>query len=198
MRTKIFATLVALTLLTPVAAVAQDMPSYAQPQGPQDEQIHGRVEAFDGAYSLTVQDERGFVDNVQLHNGTIINPIGITLAPGMVVSILGYNAGPFFAANEIDTPYTYYGGVPYFEGHPWFYYGPAISLGFFFGSPGWWHGGYFYGGYHYFGGARVYYNAPVRGAYQYGSWNGRQYVAPASHGGYVPHGNAPSSSGHPH
>jgi hypothetical protein len=199
MRTKLFAALAALALLMPVAAAAQDMPSYAQPvQGPQDEQIHGRIATFDGAYSLTVRDERGFIDNVQLHNGTIINPTGLTLAPGMTVSILGYNAGNFFAANEVDTPYTYVGGVPYYAGHPWFYYGPAISLGFFFGNPGWWHGGYFYGGYHYFGGARVYYNAPVRGVYpRYGTWSGRQYVAPASRGGYVPHGSA-SAPGRPH
>jgi hypothetical protein len=70
----------------------------------------------------------------------VINPTGLTLAPGMVVSIDGYNAGGYFAANEVDTPYTYYEGVPYYYGHPWFYYGPSVSLGFFFGGGGW-HGG---------------------------------------------------------
>jgi hypothetical protein len=191
------AAVAALTFVLPVVASAQDqppdqqpsysMPSYAQ-QGQQDEQIRGRISSFDGAYSLTVNDERGFVDNVQLHNGTIINPTGITLQPGMVVSILGYNAGSYFAANEVDTPYTFYAGVPYYYGHPWFYWGPAISLGFFFGNYGWWHGGYFRGGYHYYGGGRVYVNAPVRGVYRNGTYQGRSYVVPASRGGYVPHG----------
>jgi hypothetical protein len=162
-------------------------------QGPQDEQIHGRIATFDGGYSLTVNDERGFVDNVQLHDGTIINPTGLTLAPGMVVSILGYNAGPYFVANEVDTPYTYYGGVPYYGGHPWWFYGPTISLGFFFGNGGWWHGGYFRGGYRYYGGARIYSRTPVRGVYRGGAWHGREYVAPASRGGYRPH--AASSHG---
>jgi hypothetical protein len=193
----------ALTMLLPVvaaAADAQDQPSYAAPsyaqQGPQDEQIRGRIASFDGAYTLTINDERGFVDNVQLHNGTIINPTGITLQPGMVVSILGYNAGSYFAANEVDTPYTLAAaGVPYYYGHPWFYWGPAVSLNFFFGNYGWWHGGYFRGGYRYFGGGRVYYNAPVRGVYRYGTFQGRSYVAPPSRGGYVPH-SAPARPPH--
>ncbi len=190
MRNKLLAALTALTLLAPIAAAAQDMPSYAQPAAPQvqDEQIQGRISSFDGAYSLTVQDDRGFVDNVQLHDGTIINPTGITLQPGMVVSILGYNAGNYFAANEVDTPYTFNGGVPYYAGHPWYFWGPTISLGFFFGNPGWWHGGYFRGGYVYVGGgARVYAGAPVRSVYRNGTFRGRAYVAPASRGGYYPH-----------
>jgi hypothetical protein len=138
------------------AATAQPVPSYARPLPAPDQQVRGRVTGFDGAYSLTVRDERGYIDNVQLHQGTIINPTGLTLAPGMVVSVLGYNAGGYFAANEIDTPYTFYGGVPYYYGHPWYYYGPSISLGFFFGSGGWWHGGYYRGPYSWRGGVRVY------------------------------------------
>jgi hypothetical protein len=198
MRNKILAAMTALALLAPVAAAAQDMPSYAQP-APQDQQIHGRIASFDGAYSLTVKDDRGYIDNVQLHNGTIINPTGLTLQPGMVVSILGYNAGGYFAANEVDTPYNYYGGVPYYLGHPWYYWGPTISLGFFFGNYGWWHGAYFRGPYRYYGGARVYYGAPVGGVYRYGAYNGRAYVVPASRGGYVPHAvsHPPHGTGHP-
>ncbi len=110
-----------------------------------------------------MRDEQGYVDNVQLHQGTIINPTGLTLAPGMVVSILGYNAGPFFAANEIDTPYTFYAGAPYYQGHPWSYYGPTVSLGFFFGNPGscWWHGNVLVGTPRFVGGARFYNNVRV-------------------------------------
>jgi hypothetical protein len=154
---QILAATAALTLAAPLAAAAQEAPSYAQVASA-DEQIRGRIETFDGAYSLTVRDERGFVDDVQLHQGTIINPTGLTLAPGMVVSIIGYDDGPVLAANEIDTPYVVDAGIPYYGGHPWDYYGPEITLGFFFGNTGWWHPNYFAGNFHYDGGARVYTN----------------------------------------
>ncbi len=129
----------ALILAAPLAANAQDVPSYAASDT--DQQIHGRIANFDGGYNLQVRDANGYVDNVQLHDGTIINPTGLTLAPGMVVSIDGFNSGSFFDANEIDTPYSIDDGVPFYAGHAWDYYGPAISLDFFFGSGGWWHGG---------------------------------------------------------
>jgi hypothetical protein len=150
--------LAALLLATPLAASSQELPSYAQsPQAaPGDEQIRGRITSFDGAYFLTVNDERGFVDNVDLHQGTIINPTGLTLAPGMVVSILGYNSGNDFTANEIDTPYSYDAGVPYYAGHAWDYYGPSVGLAFYFGNVGWWHGNDFRGDYRFNGGARYY------------------------------------------
>jgi hypothetical protein len=175
-------------LAAPLAALAQDdAPPYAgQPSyATQDDQIHGRIVSFDGAYALQVRDDRGFIDNVQLHQGTIINPTGLTLASGMVVAIHGYNAGGYFAANEVDTPYTLYGAVPYYEGHPWYYWGPSISLGFFFGSGGWWRGGYYgrpyyarpfaYGraypyGHPYAGATRPYgYRAPATGRATYGA-----------------------------
>jgi hypothetical protein len=179
--------LAALMFATPIAAFSQDLPSYAQaPQdAPGDQQLRGRITNFDGGYSLTVRDERGFIDNVSLHPGTIINPTGLTLAPGMVVSILGYNAGGDFAANEIDTPYSYDSGVPYYSGHPWNYYGSGISLGFFFGNVGWWHGNDFRGGFTYYGGARYYSQVRFSNFYNGGgSFRGRAYIAPASHGGY--------------
>ncbi len=189
----IAAVIAALFLAAPLAANAQMAPTYAAgPADDGDANIHGRILNFDGAYSLQVRDEQGYVDNVQLHQGTIINPTGLTLAPGMVVSIMGYNAGDYFAANEVDTPYTYYSGVPYYAGHPWNYYGPSISLGFFFGNSGWWHGGAFHGGYHYVGGggARVYNSVHVNNVYRGGAYQGRNYVARPEHGGYVPHGAA--------
>jgi len=131
----VLAALAAAMLVTPGIAQAQGVPSYARGGG--DESIHGRIRSFDGGYNLTVRDDRGFVDNVTLHQGTIINPTGLTLQPGMVVSISGYNSGSSFAANEIDTPYTYAYGVPYFAGRPWNYYGPSVDLGFYFGNRGW-------------------------------------------------------------
>lgn len=167
MRVLILAMTLVCTSLNAVSA--QEVPSYAQPSG--DEQIRGRIASFDGGYNLVVHDQRGFEDHIRLHEGTIINPTGLELASGMVVSIMGYNAGPYFDANEIDTPYTFYGAVPYYDGRPWTYYGPMYSLGFFFGNPVWW-------------------NRPFFGPYHYGDYGrgrrfyGRGFVGPRVHGGY--------------
>jgi hypothetical protein len=161
------------------------LPSYATSPTSGDGQIRGRILSFDGGYVATVTDEKGYVDNVRLHQGTIINPTGLTLAPGMTVSVLGYDDGSYFSANEIDTPYTYYTGIPYYDGHPWDYYGPTIGLGFYFGNVGWWHGNRFRGGYHYDNGARIYSNVRVNAFYRGGTFSGRNYVANPASGGYV-------------
>jgi hypothetical protein len=79
-------------------------PSYATPSG--EEQIRGSITAVTGKYTLQVRDDRGFIDNVTLHQGTIINPTGLTLATGMPVTISGKNAGTTFTANQIDAPYA--------------------------------------------------------------------------------------------
>jgi hypothetical protein len=189
----------------PLISLAQDVPSYAQPPAPAapaDVQIRGRILSFDGAYALSVHDEHGYTDTVQLHEGTIINPTGLTLAPGMIVSVLGYNQGSYFSANEVDTPYTYDDGTPYYLGHPWnYYYGPSYGISFFFGNTGWWHGGYFQGPYHYYNGygARVYNSVNVQNVYRQnapgGQFHGRSYVAPASAGGYRAHATS-SHGGH--
>ena len=138
----------ALCLAAPIAAQAQEIPSYAQVAS-SDQQIHGRITAFDGAYALAVSNDSGYVDNVELHDGTSINPTGLTLAPGMVVSILGQNDGSYFAADEVDTPYNVENAVPFYAGHPWNYYGSSINLSFFFGNSGWWQRGIDHGGYAY-------------------------------------------------
>jgi hypothetical protein len=190
-------------LILPLAAAAQGVPTYAQAGAPpsyaqpgvpsyatQDQQLHGRIASFDGGYNLQVRDDHGYLDNVRLHQGTVINPTGLTLASGMIVSVNGYNQGSFFSANEIDTPYQLYGPVPYYAGHPWYYYGPSISLGFFFGNAGWWHGGY-YGNSGYWNHGYSYGRPPL---YRGGTWHGRDYVAAPSRGGYVPHGTASRGS----
>jgi hypothetical protein len=79
-------------------------PSYATPSN--EEQITGSITAVPGKYALQVRDTRGFIDNVTLHPGTIINPTGLKLAAGMQVSITGVNAGQTFTANQIDAPYA--------------------------------------------------------------------------------------------
>ena len=140
------------------AQTAPSAPSYARPSsGSDDELVRGRIASFDGAYRMEVDDDRGFVDNVQLRDGTVINPTGIRLAPGMSVTIHGVNRGSALVANEIDTPYDSYGATwaypyayPYAYGYPYPYpyaypvygypYGPRLSVGIGFGF-----GGGFYG-----------------------------------------------------
>jgi hypothetical protein len=121
------AALATVALITPLAAHAQDQPSYSRPAGGNDQSITGRIQSIDGAYHLTVLDQNGSVDSVQLHQGTIINPTGLTLASGMSVTISGYGAGSSFNANEIDTPYSYDGPLYYGPG-----YGYGADFGFFF------------------------------------------------------------------
>ncbi len=137
------AALAACSAVFPAAAAAQDLPSYARPPAySDDETIHGRIQSINGVFNLSVRDDRGFVDNVELHQGTIINPTGLRLADGMSVTIRGYNSGSAFAADEIDTPYRYAGPepAPAYYGPGWWYpgfaygYGPAFSLGFLFGG----------------------------------------------------------------
>ncbi len=156
-------------VLVPATAFAQPpaappgAPSYAQRTG--EETIRGSIASIEGKHNIQVQDDRGFLDRVEFRQGTVINPTGVELAPGMRVTILGYNNGRTFAANEIDALYTGYGGpyaaygppypvpyaayglpypVPYAAyGLPYPYWGPAYSFGFGFGGRGWgFRGGY--------------------------------------------------------
>ena len=126
----------------PMAALAQgqgaEAPTYARPSYASDEEtIKGRITSVNG-YTVQIRDDRGFIDNVQLHQGTVINPTGLTLAPGMSVTVLGYNRGQAFAANEIDTPYMSYGAYPAYYPYPAYvgypYWGSSFSLGFRFGD----------------------------------------------------------------
>jgi hypothetical protein len=180
-----FAVLAAtFALLVPCAVAAQDIPSYARPAGAigTDETIHGRIRSVDGAFRIAVDDDRGFVDTVELHAGTIINPTGLTLSEGMSVTILGVNAGSTFDANEIDTPYNYAGPLPtpvYYGPGYWYPgfgygYGPSFNLIVAFG-----------GGYRSWGFVqRPFYGRPWNG---YGYFGGYVGVGPLAHG----HAGAP-------
>lgn len=109
----------ALAMLLGGAAQAQ--PSYAV----HEQTIKGRVARFDLPYDLYVRSRHGDLDHVLLHQGTIINPTGLTLESGMSVTVYGRPEGSVFAANEIDTPYHYaprmYDYYPYGPGwyQPW-------------------------------------------------------------------------------
>ena len=136
------AALAIVGLVLPTIVSAQDIPSYAQPS--RDESIQGRIASVNGTFNISVRDDRGFVDNVELHQGTIINPTGLTLEAGMSVTVLGVSNGGEFDANEIDTPYNYDGPlpVPVYIGPGWWYpgfaygYGPSFGLSLFFGNGG--------------------------------------------------------------
>jgi hypothetical protein len=131
-------------LLIPTVALAQSpVPSYAT----QEQTIKGTISSFDGAYTMHVRDDRGFVDNVSLHQGTIINPTGIRLQPGFSVTILGRPNGNTFVANEIDTPYHFTPGIAYYTpAYPYAYSYPYWNVGLGWGGWGGW-GGY-RGGFH--------------------------------------------------
>jgi hypothetical protein len=64
---------------------SRTLPLIASAQGPQsrpsyaadEEVVRGRIVSFDGQYSLELQDERGFIDQVRLRQSTIVQPIGL-------------------------------------------------------------------------------------------------------------------------
>ena len=118
-------------IFSPSLGLAQQtaqMPSYAVGK---DDVIRGTIRSFDGATTVYVRDVRGYIDNVSLHKGTIINPTGIRLQPGFPVTISGHPEGTTFVADQIDTPFR----ATYIYG-PAFAY-PAIGLGWGWGWRGW-------------------------------------------------------------
>jgi len=136
------AAVAAAALITPAIASAQDIPSYASAPAAQNQQIQGTISSINGTWNITVADSSGYNDSVELHQGTIINPTGLTLEPGMNVTIDGYADGSNFDAMEIDTPYQYEGPPPvavYYGPGSWYPgyaygWGPSFSLFFDFGS----------------------------------------------------------------
>jgi|SRR5580692_751337 hypothetical protein len=135
----LFSAVALASAIGPLAASAET-PSYANPMVAGTDTIHGTIASVNSKYNISVRDERGFIDNVTLHDGTIINPRGLTLAPGQAVTIDGIANGPTLIANEIDTPYVYYA----YAGYPYWYPGPAFGLGFGFRGRGnfGFHGGF--------------------------------------------------------
>ena len=152
----LIAVLAAAAVAFPASAFAQTdtppVPSFARPTyGSNEEVVRGVIASFDGGYNLQVRDERGYLDTVTLHQGTIINPTGLRLSPGMSVTVRGVNRGNALDANQIDTPYTSYAAVPVYPypvapyyGYPGYGYGygygygPRFGIGIGFGpSYGW-------------------------------------------------------------
>ena len=189
----------------PLIASAQDRPSYATHD---EDTVHGRIVSVNG-FDVSVRDEKGYVDHVLMHQGTIINPTGLTLNPGMTVTILGYNQGSTLAANEIDTPYNYTpAAVAYVAPYVGYYGGYGYPYGYGYGYPY----GYGYGYYGYpgvsigfgFGGYRGFYGRGYYGRGIYGGGYGGHgggyghiggYNRGASVGGHVSGGFAHAGGG---
>jgi hypothetical protein len=157
----------AVCVALPAVAGAQNgYPSYAVAS---QQSIKGTITGFNGQYAVFVQDEKGYTDNVQMHDGTVINPTGIRLQEGMKVTIYGYPNGSVFQAYRIDTQYPanygYQGGYGY-GGYPngGYAYGGYPNGGYGYGGDP--YGGYPYGGYPYGGYG---YGYPY-GGYGYGGW----------------------------
>jgi hypothetical protein len=195
----------------PGTALAQNVPSYGAPAARQ-EMVRGTVTGFNGAYVVYMRDERGYNDNVTMHQGTIINPTGIRLVEGMRVSIWGYADGPTFDAYQIEVA----GGGPYYAGYYGYPYN-GYGYGYGYGYPyapvsigiglgwGWgWGGPWGWGAYRpwgwgwgrpwgYWGGYRGY-GWGYRGPYGYNRGYGYRYPAgyrgPSGgyRGGYYGHG----------
>lgn len=110
-KNRVFVMLLTLVLAAgPGAAFAQPAPSgapsYAVPApaaAGDRETIHGNVASFDAASgNLQLNDDRGFVDTVQLGQNTVVRPDNAQLLPGAVVTIVGAARGSVFAADRID------------------------------------------------------------------------------------------------
>jgi hypothetical protein len=133
----------ALSLVIPMFASA--LPAAADEPGPpppvpsyaeHTEHIEGRIEHIEGKFTLRLHDVHGYIDHVRMHQGTIINPIGLTLVEGMQVRIFGRPGEHEFFADEIETPYHYAAGAPYYPppyGYPYvgpYVYGPGYGYGY--------------------------------------------------------------------
>lgn len=85
------------------SAAARPAGAPPPPYSIQEDMITGIIDSVPAAYTVLVRDSRGFLDRVELHDGTIIEPEGLTLARGQTVSIRGFSRRDVFTANEIET-----------------------------------------------------------------------------------------------
>lgn len=109
---RLLASTLALGVLALAPAVAQaneiivttpvvDAPVYVAVAPPfiGDHEVRGTVTYFN-AFNMTVR-ANGREVPVHLHQGTIINPRGLTLQPGMYVRVFGFWANGNFQADRI-------------------------------------------------------------------------------------------------
>jgi hypothetical protein len=80
------------------AQAGETVPAYAI----REAHVSGVVDAVPSLFMVLVRDDRGFLAAVELRNGTIITPVGLSLDRGQAVSIRGFERGEVFVANEIN------------------------------------------------------------------------------------------------
>ena len=68
-------------------------------------QVQGTIAQIVGKYDIRVKTTRGDLQDVTLQRGTIINPTGMTLRPGIRVIVRGTATANSIAAKQIDTPF---------------------------------------------------------------------------------------------
>ena len=174
----------------PIASFA-DRPSYAQ-SGPGDETISGTIYQVTGRYTLTLEDDRGFIDNVSLHNGTVITPSGLGLGSGQIATMTGHTSGKTFEADEIDVdPSSISSGQAVLPGGD---YATAVNGGdypaYAFGYDPTYSSGVLYFGQTYYGGGGYYAPNGYYPGYGNGYGRGGTYVPPYN-GGNPASGNNP-------
>jgi hypothetical protein len=101
MKRYISSALIIASLALPAAARA-DSYSFATHSG--DQTLHGVIASIDGKYALTVRNDRAGSEKVMLHGGTVIDPTGLQLMPGMQVTISGHPDATTFDADKIEAP----------------------------------------------------------------------------------------------
>lgn len=106
-----------LAALAVQALLLAQLPSYATPA--RERTLRGTIAGFDGRYHLRLRDERGWFDDVTLHQGTVIRPGGLRLQPGMRVTIRGAADGATFDADEIEALGETVPGTPDDAGMPY-------------------------------------------------------------------------------
>lgn len=87
--------------VSPVSAQTYREPGYGYDQTFRGgHHLQGFVTAFSG-YNLVVRIH-GIAQPVNLHHGTVLQPLGLTMVPGMLVRCDGYfNSGGLFIAEVI-------------------------------------------------------------------------------------------------
>jgi hypothetical protein len=97
-----------LTAMAPVTASAQVYgPAYTTWQPGWDQYQYDRRHVILGVvvgfspYRVTIRRPNGFVQTVDLKNGTVIHPIGATPTPGERIAAYGYYSNGTFVVNGL-------------------------------------------------------------------------------------------------
>ena len=121
---------IALSAAVTTALAAAAGPSFAAASGPTHTQVKGTIASISSKFDFEVQQKNGGYVPVHMHQGTIINPTGLTLQSGMQVTVLGISRGNAIAANEVNTPYHYtqqqYAPAPLYPYGAYNGFGPGI------------------------------------------------------------------------